>query len=199
MPNQINEYIKIHDKMVDKYTKSYVVKQDIKCLKLKKDDRIAYDTETCTVKILYRKNNGGNFPKDAFECYIIPLNIYNKHFFEEYKEQKIKDDSIVLYRSVFHKKDKMFKVISYNKIGPYAGTYNIKEVYGIESFVNVSEGLLTIPDKVYWFFNSEGSKCVTCEGQNSKADAFRKMSKNYYITKEAIDLAYAQMEGMAQK
>ena len=199
MSTQINEYIKIHDNMIGKYTRTYMVKRDIKCLKLKEGDHIAYDNITCIVKILYRKNNGGNFPKDAFECYNIPLDIKNLSFFEEYKEQKIKDGTFVLYHNNSYKKFKLYKVTKYDKTGSYKGTYTIKEVNGSDVVNNLTEANLTIPVKVYWFFNSEGSKCITYEGQNCKADEFRKMSNNYYDSKEAIDLAYAQMEGMAQK
>lgn len=194
--NTFNDYFHLSKMMDLKYTKSYCLMNDLDLLNLKKGDVIAYDNVNSIVKIVNRANQSGHYPSDAFECYSIPLNVKDPIWFQKYVKQVFELNTIVLYSK--DTKKKLYKVIQYVGCGYNAGTYTIEEIYGKTKYDDVCLKDLVKAD-TYWYFNSKGSKCIALFGQDDKADEFRKLSGNFYKTREKIDLAYMQMKGLAQK
>ncbi len=195
--NKLNVYYMLSKKMNDAYTKTYCLVKDFHLINLHKGDIIAYDSYNNIVKVVNRENNDGSRLSDTYECYVIPLNITSKWFLR-YEKQYFDNETIVLYNKGNRKKNTLYKITGYVGAGINAGTYNIKEIYGVSEYENVPLKDIVKAD-TYWYFNSKGSKCLALIGADDKADEFRMMTNNYYKTREEIDLAYMQMKGLAQK
>lgn len=194
--NNINDYISLNQRMDPQFTSTHCLMKNLDILNLKKGDVIAYDRYNAIVKILNRANQSGNYPSDAFECYSIPLNVKDYLWFQRYENQLFELDTIVLYSK--DTKKKLYKITKYVGCGHNAGTYTIEEIYGKSEYEDVPLKDIKKAD-TYWFFNSKGSKCIALVEDDKNADEFRKLSKNYYKTRQEIDLAYMQMKGLAQK
>lgn len=135
---------------------------------IKKDDILTIDNYQC-------KN---------YKSEIIPLDPSKETlFFKKIKKPKYKSGDFVYIKCPINNKkavgiNKGYEIIRYRSDNSY---YVI--IQTPQGLVEIKESLL-YPCNIYWFINSSGKICFTIFGKEPNVDIFRKLSFNYFVSKE---------------